>query len=182
MLRQVVRKLSRGVVLKRRLPAEFGRAPMFVSPEATLGYWQRDLGREGTEEHGHLMPSQDSKFEQRTLNQGVGCLDFSDRAWVLHHQRIDREQDDTFDRRLRNQNAIEWVLMDRWQAVDGDHVTTRNRQFVVAVVQEAATQQPRIGPEVAAAKLRLGDDLPQASGAEEQFVGWIIDKALGCTG
>ena len=45
MLRQILRRASRGVVLKRRLPVEFGRAPMFVSPEAMLGYWRRDLGK-----------------------------------------------------------------------------------------------------------------------------------------
>jgi FkbM family methyltransferase len=45
MLRQILRRASRGVVLKRRLPAEFGRAPILVSPEAMLGYWRVDLGK-----------------------------------------------------------------------------------------------------------------------------------------
>ena len=43
--RRILRKLSRGVVLKRYLPTEFGSAPMFVSPECALSYWRRDLAR-----------------------------------------------------------------------------------------------------------------------------------------
>jgi FkbM family methyltransferase len=39
-LRRVVERLSRGVVLSRRLPAEFGKLPLYVSPEAGLGYWR----------------------------------------------------------------------------------------------------------------------------------------------
>lgn len=37
--------LSRRVVLKRRLPAEFGGTPLLVSPESTLAYWHRDLAK-----------------------------------------------------------------------------------------------------------------------------------------
>jgi len=43
--RVILKKLSRGVVLKRRLPPEFGSAPIFVSPESSLRYWRRDLGK-----------------------------------------------------------------------------------------------------------------------------------------
>ena len=45
MIRSVLHRFSRGVVLKRRLPREFGRAPIFVTPESALGYWRRDLGK-----------------------------------------------------------------------------------------------------------------------------------------
>ncbi len=31
--------------MRRRLPTEFGRLPMYVSPEAGLRYWRRDLGK-----------------------------------------------------------------------------------------------------------------------------------------
>jgi FkbM family methyltransferase len=31
-------------VLKRHLPREFARAPLFVSPESALAYWRQDLG------------------------------------------------------------------------------------------------------------------------------------------
>jgi len=37
--RRLAERLSRGVVLRRRLPAKFGRLPIFVTPEAGLRYW-----------------------------------------------------------------------------------------------------------------------------------------------
>lgn len=43
MLRSLAERLSRGIILKRRLPARFGRAPIFVSPEASLRYWRWNL-------------------------------------------------------------------------------------------------------------------------------------------
>jgi FkbM family methyltransferase len=39
--RKAAERLSRGIVLKRRLPAEFHRLPIYVSPEAGLRYWLR---------------------------------------------------------------------------------------------------------------------------------------------
>jgi FkbM family methyltransferase len=45
MVRRVLQRLSRGIILKRKLPDEFGRASMYVSPEAMLGYWRWDLGK-----------------------------------------------------------------------------------------------------------------------------------------
>jgi FkbM family methyltransferase len=38
-IRRFVEHLSRGVVLRRRLPARFGRLPIYVTPEAGLRYW-----------------------------------------------------------------------------------------------------------------------------------------------
>lgn len=43
-LKATARRISRGVVLKRHLPEQFGRAPLFVSPESALGFWRRDVG------------------------------------------------------------------------------------------------------------------------------------------
>lgn len=39
--RTAAERLSRGIVLNRRLPAEFRRLPIYVSPEAGLRYWLR---------------------------------------------------------------------------------------------------------------------------------------------
>jgi len=45
-LRRLVEKMSRGVILKRRLPRDLGRGILFVSPEAGgLKYWRRDLNK-----------------------------------------------------------------------------------------------------------------------------------------
>ena len=38
-LRRLAERISRGVVVKRRLPREFSRLPIYVSPEASLHYW-----------------------------------------------------------------------------------------------------------------------------------------------
>lgn len=38
-MRRIIERLSRGIVLKRRLPASFSRLPIYVSPEASLRYW-----------------------------------------------------------------------------------------------------------------------------------------------
>ena len=46
---QVLRRLaeiaSRGVVMRRRLPAALGGRPLYVSPECSLRYWRRDLAK-----------------------------------------------------------------------------------------------------------------------------------------
>ena len=42
-MRQIIQRLSRDVVLRRRLPERFGGAPIFVSPDAALRYWKPNL-------------------------------------------------------------------------------------------------------------------------------------------
>jgi FkbM family methyltransferase len=44
-LRKVLGLLSRGVILERHLPADFGSIPIFVTPDAALGFWNKDLER-----------------------------------------------------------------------------------------------------------------------------------------
>jgi FkbM family methyltransferase len=43
--RTLLERLSRNVVLSRRLPNDFGRRPLYVSPGSALKYWRPDLGR-----------------------------------------------------------------------------------------------------------------------------------------
>jgi FkbM family methyltransferase len=38
-IRGLAEHMSRGVVLRRRLPSKFGRLPIYVTPEAALRYW-----------------------------------------------------------------------------------------------------------------------------------------------
>jgi FkbM family methyltransferase len=45
MFRSILKTASRGVVLKRYLPSEFGGTPLFVSPESALSYWKRDISK-----------------------------------------------------------------------------------------------------------------------------------------
>ncbi len=42
-LRSAAERLSRRVVLRRRLPAELGRGRLYTTPEAGLRFWRRDL-------------------------------------------------------------------------------------------------------------------------------------------
>jgi FkbM family methyltransferase len=44
-LRSLLRTLSHGVVLKRRLPREFASVPVLVSPDSALGYWRNDIAK-----------------------------------------------------------------------------------------------------------------------------------------
>lgn len=44
-LRRIAERASRGVVLKRHLPARFGGGALFVSPDSGLKYYRRDLRR-----------------------------------------------------------------------------------------------------------------------------------------
>ena len=45
LLRRILHTLSRGVVLKRRLPREFSGVPILVSPGAALAYWRWDIAK-----------------------------------------------------------------------------------------------------------------------------------------
>ncbi len=45
MLRFIAERLSRGMVLRRRLPPEFGRGELFVSPDAGLRFYRRNLAK-----------------------------------------------------------------------------------------------------------------------------------------
>src|ERR1041385_9098249 len=44
-LRRLAERMSRGLVLRRRLSAEFNRLPIYVSPEAGLRYWRHHLDK-----------------------------------------------------------------------------------------------------------------------------------------
>jgi FkbM family methyltransferase len=44
-LRELLKRISRRVVLQRRLPKAFGAVPILVSPDSALAYWKRDLDR-----------------------------------------------------------------------------------------------------------------------------------------
>lgn len=43
MLRTILERVSRNVVLERRMPKELGGLRLFVSPDASLKFWRRDL-------------------------------------------------------------------------------------------------------------------------------------------
>jgi FkbM family methyltransferase len=41
----MLKTVSRGAVLQRRLPREFGSVPLFVTPESALSYWRWDIAK-----------------------------------------------------------------------------------------------------------------------------------------
>lgn len=43
MLRSIVERISRGMVLRRRLPKQFGGDVLYVSPDASLRHWRLDM-------------------------------------------------------------------------------------------------------------------------------------------
>jgi FkbM family methyltransferase len=45
MLRHLLELLSRRIVLKRRLPRDFGASPVYVSPGSALNHWRFDLSK-----------------------------------------------------------------------------------------------------------------------------------------
>src|SRR6266849_8056860 len=42
-MRRLLKTISRDVVLRRRLPAEFGKVAILVSPNCALAYWRRNI-------------------------------------------------------------------------------------------------------------------------------------------
>lgn len=42
-LREIVERVSRDRVLRRRMPADLGGGPIYASPDAMLKYWRRDI-------------------------------------------------------------------------------------------------------------------------------------------
>ena len=81
---------------------------------------------------------------------------------------------------MREQKAIERVLMQGRQIGDEDDVLARDRRFLVAVVDERAAQHSSIDLKIGAAEAGFDRVLPEAGGAEEQVVDRIVnDGARG---
>src|SRR5664279_817612 len=97
-------------------------------------------------------------------------LQLSYRSRILRHDRIVREQRNALDRRLRHENTIKGVFMNRWQALDGNDVVADNRQFAVTVVQQTTAQQTGLDPKVFSPQSTLDRYLPQAGSTEQQLV------------
>jgi len=68
----------------------------------------------------------------------------------------------TLHYRLRHEQAVERVFMNRRQTVDRDRVHARDRQFPIAVIEQPPPQQARIHLEIVAPESLFDGDLPQA--------------------
>jgi hypothetical protein len=56
------------------------------------------------------------------------------RPRILRDERVCSQQRDAFGPCLSNKDAVEWILVNRWQPVDRHRVRTVDDQFAVAVV------------------------------------------------
>ena len=91
------------------------------------------------------------------------------------------QQQQTFDLRLGDQQAIERILVQRRQRVDGDRVLAADRQFDVAVVEQAPSEQVGIGAEVLAAEpQRLRELAPNLDAIilEDYGKGFMTEKLM----
>lgn len=84
------------------------------------------------------------------------------RAGISSNQRVGGQQDDALDHRLGDENPVERVLVNRRQGVDRNAVFAGDRQFVVAVIEQAPAQYPCVDLEIVSAEAALDGDFPQA--------------------
>lgn len=92
MFRHIAERISRRIVLKRRLPAEFGYTPLLVSPGAALRYWRWNLQkvdnmllRIASGLGHHLVREGDSVWD---CGANVGLLSFATASKVGPHGSV----------------------------------------------------------------------------------------------
>ena len=66
---------------------------------------------------------------RRRCSAGLARSNLSYRARIPAHPRIRRQQGDSFHLRLRNQDSIEGIFMNRRQIVDGNNMLTTDRKL-----------------------------------------------------
>jgi len=71
--------------------------------------------------------------------------DHLDRSRISREVGVRGEQHDPFHQRLRDQHAVERVLVQRRQEVEGCGMRAGDGKLGIAVVEQAAPQQPRVG-------------------------------------
>jgi hypothetical protein len=107
------------------------------------------------------------------------AFDFSNlahRPGIPGYPLIRGQQGDTLHRRLGNEHAIKGILVQRRQAVDEHRMSAHDREFFVAVLQQATAQQPRVDDEIVAAEHALDGDFPQTRGAEHRLVAGVLHQ------
>ncbi|KWF90983.1 hypothetical protein WL95_24945 [Burkholderia cepacia] len=96
--------------------------------------------------------------------------------------RVVRKQRNAFRDRLRDQETVKRISMDRRQLFDCKCVCARDRQFHVADIEEIATEHVWVHLEIVAIQATLDDDLPEARDAEKRCTGGILDERTGAGG
>ena len=82
---------------------------------------------------------------------------------VFRNRLIHRQQQQSLGARLRNQDAVKRILVQRRQLIYGDCVFARDGKLAIAVHQKQAPQSARIDFEVNAIKPVLDGYLPRVA-------------------
>jgi len=83
---------------------------------------------------------------------------------------IGRNERHAFCQSLSQQDAIEWIFVERWQCIDAGCVFAGDRKLSVSVVQQSLTQSPGIDAKVFSAQCTFDRDFPNAGSTEDEFV------------
>lgn len=78
-------------------------------------------------------PARPCASEANSIAPSSGAISVEQRRrLVCRDLLVPRQQGQTFDPRMDNEHAIEWIAMQRREFVDGDFVRARDLQFLAA--------------------------------------------------
>src|SRR5216684_5174924 len=103
-------------------------------------------------------------------------LHLADRPAVPGQLLVSGEEGDALADGLSQQQPVEGIFVKQRQAIDVHGVLARDRQFDIAIIEEATAKQTRLDAEVFTPQSILDGDLPQAGGAEEELVARVIQE------
>jgi FkbM family methyltransferase len=170
MLRTMIERLSRGVVLKRRLPKQFGGDALYVSPDARLRHWSWDMCTIDPQLFA-LLP--------KIINQGdvvwdvganVGVFSFAAAAWAGRTGRVVAIEPDTW-----------LVLLLRRSAAGASPQRAKVDVLPVAVGERVGVARFNIARRGRAASHLVGVGRVQAGGLRETTtvmivtLDWLLD-------
>ena len=87
-----------------------------------------------------------------------------------------------FDHRLRDQHAVEGVFVVGRQVCDCRRMSPRHGKLGIAVVEKVPAKQAGIDLKIIAAATCLDRDLPEADGAEHNYIAGILNNGGSCPG
>src|SRR5579871_6665992 len=90
--------------------------------------------------------------------------------WILCDERIRRQQRNALHRGLRDQQAIERILVKWRQRGNRDSMRAGDEKLAIAAVEQSTSECKRIDVEIPAPQPGLYRHLPKTRGAKEQIV------------
>ncbi|HYD84403.1 MAG TPA: hypothetical protein VEA63_10125, partial [Opitutus sp.] len=95
---------------------------------------------------------------------------------ILRHHLVRRQQRQPLNLRLRHEQAIERVLVERRQRQNSGRVFSRYCEFAPTIAKQAISQRRGINLEIGEALRALDRDFPYARGAEPNIRSCIVDQ------